>query len=82
MKKHYLHESDSQQHIIYDDDEEDSSYVDDSELTLKSPPQVFLGAHLSTSSVGDTKPLNGKNNGRRSYNMPIQSNVVQKTVPQ
>lgn len=81
MKKHYLQESDSQQHIIYDDDEEDSSYVDDSELTLKSPPQVFLGAHLSTSSVDDSnKPLNNKNNGRRSYNMPIQSNV-QKTVP-
>lgn len=56
--------------------------MDDSELTLKAQPQVFLGAHHSTSSVGEGKPLKNKNNGRRSYNMPIQSNVVHKTVPQ
>ena len=70
MKKHYLQETDSQNHIIYDHvSEEDSSYIDDSEMTLKSPPQVYLGSACSNSSVSDKKIA--KNNGRRSYNMPI-----------
>ena len=69
MNKHYLQGSDSQNHIIYDASEDDSSYVDDAELTLKSPPQVYLGAACSTSSVGESGKV--MKNGRRSYNMPI-----------
>lgn len=71
MKKHFLQESDSQDHI-YDHVDEDSSYVDDPKLQMKSPQQAFMEPHHSAGAVGD-KALKG--NGRRSYNMPIQSQV-------
>ena len=72
MKKHFMQESDSQDQI-YDQHEEDSSYVDDPKLQMKGA-QGFMEPLAQTgnnpiSHSGTDKALKG--NGRRSYNMPI-----------